>query len=58
MRFIFPTIAVFFLTPLAALAGGEAEAGLPLEAAPLWSGLPITNSMVMVWRRAMYLTGK
>ena len=49
MRFIFPTIAVFFLTPLAALAGGEAEAGLPLPAAPLWSGLPITNSMLMVW---------
>jgi len=50
MRFLFPITAVFLLTPLAALAGGEAEAaGLPLPAERLWSGLPITNSMVMVW---------
>ena len=49
MRFIIPTITVLFLTPLAALAGGEAEAGLPLQAARLWNRLPITNSMVMVW---------
>ena len=50
MRCIFSTAALFFLTPLAALAGGEAEAaGLPLHAEPIWPGLPITNSMVMVW---------
>jgi len=57
MRFIFPATAVFLLTPLAALAGAEGEtAGLPLHPEPLWPGVPITNSMVMVWIAVALIT--
>jgi F-type H+-transporting ATPase subunit a len=57
MRLLFPTTAVFLLTSFAAIAGGEGEAaGLPLDAGAIWPGVPITNSMLMVWLSVALIT--
>ena len=57
MRSIFSTTAFFLLSPLAAFAGSEgAHASLPLQAETIWPGVPITNSMVMVWMAVAIIT--
>ena len=57
MRFISSTIAMWLLTPLAAFAAGGGEHGsLSLHAEPIWPGVPITNSMVMVWLSVAIIT--
>lgn len=54
MRLILPTTALWLLTPL--LARAAEEGGLAVQAEPLWPGLPITNSMLMVWISVAIIT--
>lgn len=54
MRFLLSTAIIWSLSPLAAIAAEEGEHhALPLHAERIFDGLPITNSMVMVWIAAL-----
>lgn len=55
MRFLALTTATWLCTPLAAFAAEEG-AGLPVHAERIWSNLPITNSMLMVWLSVAIIT--
>jgi F-type H+-transporting ATPase subunit a len=57
MRYISSITAIWLLTPPAVFAGGEGgHAALPLHAEAIWPGVPITNSMVMVWISVAIIT--
>ena len=55
MRYLALTTAVWLCSPLAAFAAEEG-AGLPVHADRIWSKLPITNSMLMVWLSVAIIT--
>jgi F-type H+-transporting ATPase subunit a len=48
MRFLFSTVILWLGTFLSALASGG-EHALPPKAEPIWTNVPLTNSMLMAW---------